>query len=76
MSSFILTWFLFYLGNGINGTASHSFPAGNAHNNNNSNSTTAANNNNGAGDGNQATRETGIIEKLLVLSLFSNGNYL
>ncbi|XP_055310650.1 cold shock domain-containing protein E1 isoform X3 [Sitodiplosis mosellana] len=53
------------MSNGINGTtATHSFPSTNAHNNNNSNSTTT-NNNNGSGDGNQATRETGIIEKLL-----------
>lgn len=60
-----------YIDNGINGTTSHSFPGtGNAHNNNNNSNSSAANNNNGTGDGNQATRETGIIEKLLVLIEF------
>lgn len=58
------------LGNGMNGTASHSFSGTgnniNNNNNNNSNNSTATNNNNGSSDGNQATRETGIIEKLLV----------
>lgn len=67
MSWMYLSMENFHIGNGINGTTSHSFPGtGNAHNNNNS-SSTAANNNNGTGDVNQATRETGIIEKLLVL---------
>ncbi|XP_031630899.1 cold shock domain-containing protein E1 isoform X2 [Contarinia nasturtii] len=55
------------MSNGINGTtSSHSFSGTGNHNNNNSNTTaTNNNNNNGSGDGNQATRETGIIEKLL-----------
>lgn len=48
------------MNNAVNGTSTFN------HSGNNNTTNTNNNNNNGNGDNNQATRETGIIEKLLV----------
>lgn len=53
------------MNNTVNGTSTFNHSG-----NNNTTNTNNNNNNNGTGDTNQATRETGIIEKLLVTHFF------
>lgn len=57
------------MNNAVNGTSTFN------HSGNNNTTNTNNNNNNGTGDTNQTTRETGIIEKLLVKHFHTFPNY-